>query len=91
MALALGKSLEEVMHLSAVELDVWRLWHEQNGFPDDRVVWATAIGAAYAGGAWGGKAKPHDLIPQFQRAGTVARETSAADISGVKAWFDGMG
>lgn len=86
LALALGLSLAGVARLSAAEVSVWRAFRSRYGFPADRLVWATAMGASYCGAVWGGKAKPDDLIPEFD---PVARRAAPDDIAAVKAWFDG--
>ncbi|AMV23415.1 hypothetical protein VT84_03330 [Gemmata sp. SH-PL17] len=67
--------------LSAAELDIWRQWYEERGFPDDRAEWGRAIGASYTGAVWGGKAKPAELIPR-------TRQRQVDDVAGVKAWFE---
>jgi hypothetical protein len=83
LALTLGRTLEEVLCLSAQEIEIWKAWYAGHGFPSDRLEWTAAIGAAYTGSALGGKAKPKDLLPKFGNGRAATREDKAA----VMAWF----
>lgn len=85
LGLALGKSLAEVWSLSAAEISVWLAFRQRHGFGVDRVTHGVAAAGAYIGSAWGGKAKPADLMPRFARP--VERE----DVEAVRAWFDAVG
>jgi len=89
VGLALGLTLAGVARLSEAELSIWRAYRDRYGFPADRAVWATAIGASYTGAVWGGRVKADDLIPKFHRA--APREATAAEIADVAAWFESVG
>lgn len=68
--------------MPAAEFHEWRRWRSRHGFPIDRIVWATAIGAAYVGATWGGKAKAGDLIPKIENPADKKRR--------MLAFFDGL-
>lgn len=51
--------------LSAAEVAFWEGFYRRHGFPADRAEAATAIAGSYLGGAWGGTARPADLLPRF--------------------------
>ena len=79
----MGRTLAEVLDLSAAELEVWRQWYEVYGFPDERAEWGRAAAASYVGATMGGKAKPAELVPRVQRV-----RAPADDAAAVMAWFD---
>lgn len=67
---ALGKSLAEVLALSAAEFAFWVQYARKRGLPAARIEGAAAVSGAYLGNLWGGRREPSDLLPKFGPAGT---------------------
>jgi len=65
LCLALGRTLPDILAMSAAEFAFWQQYHRRHGFPADRSEAATGIAGAYLGNLWGGKREPAELKPQF--------------------------
>lgn len=65
LCLALGRTLGEVLALSAAEFAFWELYYQRNGFPADRGEAGVALSGAALAKTWGAKLEPKDLIPRF--------------------------
>lgn len=86
LAIALGRTLADVIAMSAAEFAFWRLFRERNGFPADRIEGGVAVAGAAQCNAWGAKVEPKDLLPRFGPKRTNMKMLAAqlASLPGAK-------
>lgn len=86
LCLALGRTLGEVLALSAAEFAFWELYYQRNGFPADRAEAAVALSGEALAKTWGAKVEVKDLIPRFGQRRTDPKLLAAqlAALPGAK-------
>lgn len=82
LSMALGRTLAEVLAMSAFELVLWLEYYQRYGFAVDRLEWTTAASGSVVARSMGAKIDAADLVPRF-----VSRR---AKMDRLKSWLESV-